>query len=113
MGSLSKVGRNQPCPWGSGLKYKNCHLRGETLTSPADDAWRSLHDVTLRLPAELVRFARNRYGAIVLDEAWDEITGDAEQIFDRDSVTLPVSTPRLFYHSNTEPHNTKLTHEQV
>ncbi len=113
MGKLSKVGRNQPCPCGSGLKYKNCHLRGETLTSPADDAWRSLHDVTLRLPAELVRFARNRYGAIVLDEAWNEFTGDAEEIFDRDSVNLPVFMPWFFYQWNPDPHNTKLTPEQV
>src|SRR5260370_28033740 len=89
MGKLSKVGRNQPCPCGSGLKYKNCHLRGETLTSPADDAWRSLHDVTLRLPAELVRFARNRYGAIVLDEASNQVTGHPEEIFARDSLNLP------------------------
>ena len=24
----SKVGRNDPCPCGSGLKYKNCHGKG-------------------------------------------------------------------------------------
>ncbi|MEE1365490.1 MAG: SEC-C metal-binding domain-containing protein, partial [Muribaculaceae bacterium] len=24
-----KVGRNDPCPCGSGKKYKNCHGRGE------------------------------------------------------------------------------------
>ncbi|MFH1571957.1 MAG: SEC-C metal-binding domain-containing protein, partial [Gemmatimonadota bacterium] len=24
-----KVGRNQPCPCGSGKKYKHCHGRGE------------------------------------------------------------------------------------
>ena len=23
-----KVGRNDPCPCGSGLKYKNCHGKG-------------------------------------------------------------------------------------
>lgn len=23
-----QVGRNEPCPCGSGLKYKNCHGRG-------------------------------------------------------------------------------------
>jgi len=24
-----KVGRNDPCPCGSGKKYKNCHGKGE------------------------------------------------------------------------------------
>ena len=23
-----KIGRNEPCPCGSGLKYKNCHGKG-------------------------------------------------------------------------------------
>ena len=24
---LTKTGRNDPCPWGSGKKFKNCHGR--------------------------------------------------------------------------------------
>jgi len=24
-----RVGRNDPCPCGSGLKYKNCHGKGQ------------------------------------------------------------------------------------
>jgi len=26
---MSKVGRNAPCPCGSGQKYKNCHMKQE------------------------------------------------------------------------------------
>jgi len=26
-----KVGRNDPCPCGSGKKYKNCHMRAEAV----------------------------------------------------------------------------------
>ena len=26
-----KVGRNDPCPCGSGKKYKNCHMRQQAL----------------------------------------------------------------------------------
>jgi len=26
---VAKVGRNDPCPCGSGKKYKKCHGRGE------------------------------------------------------------------------------------
>ena len=27
--SRERVGRNDPCPCGSGKKYKNCHMRQE------------------------------------------------------------------------------------
>ncbi|MTI21207.1 hypothetical protein E1176_09265 [Fulvivirga sp. RKSG066] len=27
---MSEVGRNEPCPCGSGKKYKNCHQKMET-----------------------------------------------------------------------------------
>lgn len=110
---MSKVGRNDPCPCGSGLKYKNCHLRGETLGTPAELAWRRLHDLTMGLPTELLRFARKRYGTGVFDEAWNEFTGYAEENFDRDSVHLPVFMPWFFYQWDPDPHETKLTPEQV
>ena len=29
-----KIGRNDPCPCGSGKKYKNCCLRKETMSIP-------------------------------------------------------------------------------
>jgi hypothetical protein len=29
-----KIGRNDPCPCGSGSKYKNCHLGKEDVPSP-------------------------------------------------------------------------------
>ena len=113
MAFLSKVGRNDPCPCGSGLKYKNCHLRGETLSTPAELAWRRLHDLTLRLPTELLRFARRRYGTVVMNEAWQEFTGFAEENFNADSVHLPVFMPWFFYQWDPDPHNTKLTPEHV
>ena len=33
---MAKIGRNEPCPCGSGKKYKNCHL-GQALTSDGAD----------------------------------------------------------------------------
>lgn len=29
-----KIGRNDPCPCGSGKKYKNCCLKKETMSVP-------------------------------------------------------------------------------
>ena len=31
MTAMAKTGRNEPCPCGSGKKYKNCHLKEEAL----------------------------------------------------------------------------------
>ena len=40
--AVSKVGRNQPCPCGSGKKYKHCHGR---FAPPARPQW--IHEVVL------------------------------------------------------------------
>lgn len=102
-GGLSKVGRNEPCPCGSGRKYKDCHLRLETGTTPGELAWRRLHDLTLRLPTELLRFARVRFGTVAFDEAWNEFAGFAEENFDPDSIHLPVFMPWFFYQWGPDP----------
>lgn len=33
---MGKIGRNQPCPCGSGLKYKKCCLKNKTVTTTAE-----------------------------------------------------------------------------
>lgn len=71
---MPKVGRNDPCPCGSGKKYKNCHLpleeaaRSEqlllrravdTLLPKVIDAARELPDV---IPAAFARYWSGKYG---------------------------------------------------
>jgi uncharacterized protein YchJ len=34
---MSEIGRNEPCPCGSGEKYKRCCLNNEELLSEADN----------------------------------------------------------------------------
>lgn len=92
-----KVGRNEPCPCGSGLKYKNCHLRAVGGDEPADRLWQRLHELSLRLPTDLLRFVKNTYGLALVDEAWREFTLFEEERFDKDSVHLPVFMPWFFY----------------
>jgi len=36
---MEKVGRNDPCPCGSGKKYKNCHQNEEEQKGGKDKAW--------------------------------------------------------------------------
>lgn len=56
------AGRNDPCPCGSGKKYKKCHLDADRArpTGPAEGE--SVHDLDFRLVRSILRFAIDRYG---------------------------------------------------
>jgi len=53
---VAKVGRNDPCPCGSGRKYKHCCLRGETAAKSEvigrDRAWNTMMDNLLDFSRE-------------------------------------------------------------
>lgn len=36
---MKKVGRNEPCPCGSGKKYKHCHEKIDEKSGGLDKAW--------------------------------------------------------------------------
>lgn len=101
-----KVGRNAPCPCGSGLKYKNCHLRTAGERSPSEGLWQRLHDMSSGLPTELLRFVKGQYGLELIDEAWSEFTLSEDEAFDRDSIHLPVFMPWFFYEWRPDPYDT-------
>ncbi len=67
---MSKVGRNDPCPCGSGKKYKQCHL-------PIDEAAaaeeRNLRNAQDSLVAKLINAAQNHSTAIpaALERFWE------------------------------------------
>jgi hypothetical protein len=103
-----KVGRNDPCPCGSGRKYKHCHLNAEGEVAPAHAPWERNQELSQRLPSNLLRFATSRWGQEVVDEAWSEFTLFEEQAFDRVSVHLPVFLPWFFYEWEPDPQNTSM-----
>jgi methionyl aminopeptidase len=49
---MLKVGRNDPCPCGSGLKYKKCCLVRETIDQPAQNKELYLRKYNIRLKEE-------------------------------------------------------------
>jgi len=49
---ILKVGRNDPCPCGSGLKYKKCCLTRETIDQPAQNKELYLRKYNIRLKEE-------------------------------------------------------------
>ena len=61
-----KVGRNAPCPCGSGLKYKKCCL-GKTETKPLDreELYARKHKIRLKKPTDIERI--REAGRLVLD----------------------------------------------
>jgi hypothetical protein len=71
-----KAGRNDPCPCGSGKKYKRCCLVSSQAVQDAPDTpWRRQHEASQRLTSELMRFVRNRF-ADSLQKVWEDYNQD-------------------------------------
>ncbi|MDI3258795.1 MAG: SEC-C domain-containing protein [Sinobacteraceae bacterium] len=95
-----KPGRNDPCPCGSGKKYKHCCLRAAQaeVADARELVWRRLRRWKDEdgFATQMLRFVRDAYGAQALDEAWAEFTLWEEEPFDRESPHLPLFMPWLF-----------------
>src|SRR6266853_3302463 len=86
-----KVGRNDPCPCGSGKKYKRCCL----LTKPIsqDSLWARQREASDKLTRDMMRFAGRKFGEMV-DEAWQDfnMSDYPDAIVDRlteDQIFMP------------------------
>jgi len=75
MVEAAKVGRNDPCPCGSGKKYKRCCL---AQAEAVEGVWQRLRRAEGRVVETVLAFAKAQYGAGVLLQAWDEFTFGAE-----------------------------------
>ena len=65
----AKVGRNDPCPCGSGKKYKRCCLPG--YAPSIEHLWARQHEESDRLTREITRFAWRKFGDRIY-EAWQD-----------------------------------------
>ncbi|MHB1391091.1 MAG: YecA family protein [Thermoleophilia bacterium] len=83
---MKQPGRNDPCPCGSGRKFKKCCGPAAEL---ADFTWRKMRQTEGELTHLLMEFAAKRYGPDSLNEAWDAYT------FWRDVPMDPESEPEL------------------
>ncbi len=73
-----KTGRNDPCPCGSGKKYKKCCLAGEAGTLTANDAQRERDDLRANAFSALLRFASRGQFRELRDAAFDAFVGDED-----------------------------------
>jgi hypothetical protein len=99
---MSKVGRNEPCPCGSGRKHKHSCLAAET--GPTDLLWHRLRSVIEPLVADLLTFSRGEFGEALIEEAWDEFSlGEDPPPFSPDTVHMPVFIPWFLYECLADP----------
>jgi hypothetical protein len=80
------VGRNAPCPCGSGKKYKKCHLPLEEAARAAAAGRARVHDLDGRLVHELSRFASKRFGA-----EWERFAQDFANVSAAAALAVPWS----------------------
>jgi SEC-C motif/Protein of unknown function (DUF2384) len=94
-----KLGRNDPCPYGSGKKYKHCCLNAGSAqaTAPADLTWRRMRGLLDGFPDEMLRFTAQAYGPSAVHEAWDEFTGLDTLEFDSNTPLMQLFMPWFFH----------------
>jgi len=81
------VGRNDPCPCGSGLKYKKCHLALDDAARPvvAEAGRSTLHDLDNRFVERVMRWSAQRFGEEMdpelLERSFPEVAGAGIELF--------------------------------
>ena len=85
-----KPGRNEPCPCGSGKKYKHCCLvaGAAPASESADFFWRRMRVVLDGYASRMMGFIQQAYGPSAMHEAWGEFIG-------QDDVDLDLETPLM------------------
>lgn len=105
-----KPGRNEPCPCGSGKKYKHCCLAAEMKTAEAPDeiAWRRLRRALEGFPASMLNFVVQVYGQSAIAEAWDEFTLWEDVPFEDHTPHAAVFFPWMYHVWSPDPEDTSV-----
>jgi hypothetical protein len=75
---IHQAGRGQPCPCGSGRKYKNCCYRRDAQAAGgraqifSDPEWLLMRKTEGEIVEAVARFFRSRFGEDAMDRAWDQ-----------------------------------------
>lgn len=104
-----KPGRNDPCPCGSGKKFKQCCLRAESAALESSDAlaWRRMRRVLdeFAMGTTMLEFVVKNYGAAAPSEAWAEFSG-VEEPFDPRTPNIALFMSWFFHRWSPDPHET-------
>lgn len=98
-----KIGRNAPCPCGSGKKYKKCCLNKDK--KPVDLLWRRLGDAHDRLADDLAEYMQTSLDELILPVAMDEfmLWPEEEELGERMAGHEPFFFPWLFFNWVYDP----------
>jgi len=81
---MSQIGRNDPCPCGSGKKYKKCCLNNSRASTASIGPTR-IRQVEGDLVHKLLNYSENKYSKNALIAAWEDfVLGRDISIFDSD-----------------------------
>ncbi len=95
-----KTGRNDPCPCGSGKKYKHCCLPG--FVPSIDSLWARQHAESERLTHEITRFAARKFGEQIY-EAWQDFNmSDVPPPLEESSDERQVFMPYFLFQWNPD-----------
>ena len=97
MNITAKPGRNDPCPCGSGTKYKHCCLTTADTINPDDLLWQRVRRAIDGLAGDLLNFADTRYGIKAIYEAWDEFVLWDETPFEPESPYFGLFMPWFLF----------------
>ena len=100
----AKVGRNDPCPCGSGRKYKHCCLPG--YAPSIDHLWMRQHEESDRLTREITRFALRKFGERIY-EAWQDFNmSDAPPPLEESADERQIFMPYFLFQWNPDGRST-------
>ncbi len=81
-----RAGRNEPCPCGSGRKYKKCHLAADAAEHASQRSKTATHAMDERLVHRLCGFGLREYG-----EAWEAFQDDFTDLDAAIALVMPWS----------------------
>jgi hypothetical protein len=107
----AKIGRNDPCPCGSGRKYKHCCIQSHTPS--IDSLWARQHEDYARLTREMTRFAERKFEKQIYN-AWQDFNlSDIPELLEQSSDELQVFMPYfLFQWDPDRPSRSKTAHRR-
>ncbi|MBX9895403.1 MAG: SEC-C domain-containing protein [Nitrosomonas sp.] len=92
-----KTGSNDPCPCGSGKKYKQCCLQAQQPQQVEDLLWHQIRRAISGLPEKLLKFSQNHWGSDAILEAWGDFTLWREEEFSPDTPHMQLFMPWFFF----------------
>ena len=108
-----KAGRNDPCPCGSGKKYKQCCLKSEQPQPEDEFLWRRIRRAIEGSPMQMLEFGSSHFGREALLEAWDDFMPWEDEEFAMDTPHMPIFMPWFFYDWLPDPGYTSVRREAL